>query len=170
VQFRSLETLNDRIHGIVREADSDSESRYAHPAISLFEAPKVLAAAVDVNSQIELDENTKTGFDSDMSDSSDLSSSDLQSCLDIVDDIVKALIYIHDSGTVHRDLKPQISSSPEQMIAGKSLILARRPVPLQVVKTRLTCRGERQAIYRLKSWTAIDQSTTKIPIFLHWGV
>jgi len=108
VQFRSLETLNDRIHGIVREADSDSESRYAHPAISLFEAPKVLAAAVDVNSQIELDENTKTGFDSDMSDSSDLSSSDLQSCLDIVDDIVKALIYIHDSGTVHRDLKPQI--------------------------------------------------------------
>lgn len=99
------ETLNDRILGIVRETESDSESRSMKDFIENTEsrsaepkAPEPVDAKADVNPPLE---NTETILDPDLPES------DFQHCLDIIIDIVNALIYIHESGMVHRDLKPQ---------------------------------------------------------------
>lgn len=95
------ETLDDRIHGRARGAERYSESPYADFTPAL-EAPKVLDTAVDINAQMtEFVENTETWLESDVLES------DVQVLLDVIDDIVNALIYIHNLGTVHRDLKPQ---------------------------------------------------------------
>lgn len=102
-------TLNDRILGIVRETESDSEYGYDNPK-STFKTTETLNAPIDVNPRMTTDvdprrtifiENTETELDSDLSES------DLQYYLDIIDDIVNTLIYIHECETVHRDLKPK---------------------------------------------------------------
>jgi serine/threonine protein kinase len=90
-----LETLDDRIQG-----------RSRGPKLAL-EPAEVLNAASDVNSQMtEFVENMETMLKSDFSEF-DMPESDMQAWLDVIDDIVNALIYIHNLGTVHRDLKPQ---------------------------------------------------------------
>jgi len=93
------ETLNDRILGIVPGAESDPEAgwdgyRFIEPENRKVPTPT---------------ENSTAKLESDLNDS--VSDSDLEGYLDIMDDIVNALIYIHDSRMVHRDLKPQNGNS-----------------------------------------------------------
>ena len=68
-----------------------------------LERLEALNAAVEINHPpIESFDRSET-----IGGSPDFLESDMQACLDILGNIVDALIYIHDSGTVHRDLKPQ---------------------------------------------------------------
>lgn len=99
-------TLDDRIQERSREVKRDSELSYADPK-SALEPAEVLNASFDVNSQrTEFVENMETMLKSDFSELDTLES-DMQAWLYVIDDIVNALIYIHNLGTVHRDLKPQ---------------------------------------------------------------
>lgn len=104
---REMASDSDRALGIDREAILDSESRFMDPKLT-FEDLEASNAAIDLNHRTnEFVENMEMELDSNFSES------DLQSCLVIVDDLVNALIYIHDTGTVHRDLKPQNGNYPD---------------------------------------------------------
>lgn len=99
-----VEKINSSVvtHEVVRVAESESE--FSDLKL-IYKAAEKMNTLIDVNPQ-----PTALVEDTDMADQFDFSKSELHDSLDIIDDIVNALIYIHSSGTVHRDLKPKNGS------------------------------------------------------------
>ncbi len=116
------ETLNDRILAMVRSdprADPEAggsgsdDSGSAEADNTEVSVPTEVSIPTEVSVPAE-DLEALLNFDLDQDSVTDR---DLDGYIEIMDDIVAALIYIHDSRMVHRDLKPQNgNSTPVYMI------------------------------------------------------